>query len=115
MVKTRINLENKLSSQKIVDTWVEMSKKIDELTFMERFFFNRKIITIKFGFILRQLIKFLLKLVKYPIYEHSKFEEFNKKKIIEELKSIESTGLNKKGGKFVINKFDKNLCKIEFK
>ena len=115
LVKTRINLENKLSSQKIVDTWVEMSKKIDELTFMERFFFNRKIITIKFGFILRQLIKFFLKLLKYPIYEHSKFEEFNKKKIIEELKSIESTGLNKKGGKFVINKFDKNLCKIEFK
>lgn len=115
LVKTRINLENKLSSQKIVDTWMEMSKKIDELTFTERFFFNRKIITIKLGFILRQFIKFFLTLMKYPIYEHSKFEEFNKKKISEELKSIESTGLNKKRGKFVINKFDKNLCKIEFK
>ena len=68
----------------------------------------------KINYLVKSFFKFFVKYLGFQFNLHSKFEELNKKKIKNELESLEKIFYKGKH-KFSVNKFNKNLCLIKIK
>jgi surface carbohydrate biosynthesis protein len=114
LVSERLNIKS-ISAKEQVDIWNDLSKK----NFQEKSkaIYNPNFLLISFmkiNYLVKSFFKFFLKYLGFQPNLHSKFEELNKKKVKNELETLEKTFYKGKH-KFSVNKFNKNLCLIKIK
>lgn len=114
LVQERINFDEKLSAKKILDEWVNINDELN-LSKIKTFSFYLQIFFIKFFYFFRSIAKKFLSFIGVKTIKHSKFEEFNKNSIMNDLENLDKENLADEEGSFIVNKFDKNLCLIKFK
>lgn len=114
LVKDRIEFQEKLSSKSILEEWKTLDKFIEDNSKSRKLRFFLSLYLIKFLFFLRSFLKRSLNFLNIRSKNHSKFIEFNERLIRDDLDKLNKNLLTNVKGSFKVNKFDKNLCLVEF-